>query len=166
MLCIRDVVGADRPAIISIIERAGNLTEEERGCALELLDIYLNGGQDKDYFFVAAAGGDGLPAGYVCYGRATLTRGTYDIYWILVDPESMGKGIGTALLGHVEALLKKAGARLMVAETSGLPSYERARLFYLRCGFREEARVRDFFNAGDDKVIYVKDVSDAAIGGR
>ena len=41
-------------------------------------------------------------------------------------------------------------------ETSGRPSYEGARVFYEREGYRETARVPDFYGSGDDKVIYVK----------
>lgn len=158
-LQIRDAAIADRPAIISITERSGGLfTEEERGCARELFDIYLKE-KNGDYIFVIAVGADGLTVGYLCYGRAAFAQGVYDIYWIVVDPEARGNGVGRSLIEHIESLLKKLGARLMVAETSGIASYEGTRGFYRRCGFREEARIRDFFRPGDDKIIYVKDIS-------
>jgi RimJ/RimL family protein N-acetyltransferase len=34
--------------------------------------------------------------------------------------------------------------------------YNRTRRFYERCGYREEATLREFYSPGDDKVIYVK----------
>ena len=39
---------------------------------------------------------------------------------------------------------------------SGLPEFERTRAFYHRCRYVEEARVRDFYAAGEDKVIFWK----------
>lgn len=40
--------------------------------------------------------------------------------------------------------------------TSGLASFERTRAFYRKCGYDEEARIRDFYRAGDDKIVYRK----------
>jgi ribosomal protein S18 acetylase RimI-like enzyme len=48
------------------------------------------------------------------------------------------------------------GARVLLVETSGLPSFERTRAFYRKCGYDEEARIRDFYKAGDDKIVYRK----------
>lgn len=52
--------------------------------------------------------------------------------------------------------MEREGARVLVAETSGLKTYEAARGFYLRNGFIEEARIREFYKPGDDLVVYVK----------
>jgi hypothetical protein len=41
-------------------------------------------------------------------------------------------------------------------ETSNRPQYEPTRGFYLRCGYRIDAVLEDFYAAGDAKVIYVK----------
>lgn len=41
-------------------------------------------------------------------------------------------------------------------ETSALPAFARARAFYLACGYDEEARVRDYFENGDDMVLLRK----------
>jgi ribosomal protein S18 acetylase RimI-like enzyme len=60
------------------------------------------------------------------------------------------------LLGHVEQALTARGGRLLLVETSGLPSFERTRAFYRKCGYEEEARIRDFYAAGVDKVVYRK----------
>ena len=54
-MLIRKVQGADRPSIVDLIEAAGNLTGEERSCAAELLDMYLNDPLQKDYSFLAAS---------------------------------------------------------------------------------------------------------------
>jgi len=156
---VRGTVSADRPAIISIIEKSENLTDEEKACAMELLERYLEEVDKDGYIFLTAASADDAPVGYVCYGLASLSMGAYDIYWILVDPGFHGKGAGSSLLGRAEALIKERGGRIMLAETSGLPSYGKTRSFYLKCGLHEEARIRDFFKPGDDKIIYMKNLS-------
>ncbi len=153
---IRKVSPEDRPGLVTIINETANLSGEERDCAVELLDIYLNNPLQKDYFFIAAADSSNRPAGYVCYGKTPFTDAVYDLYWILVDPGHRRSGIGRSLLEHTEEILRKQGARVLVAETSGLETYEAARGFYLGNGFIEEARIREFYKPGDDLVVYVK----------
>lgn len=153
---VRKAAARDRDALVGIIENASNLRREEKDCAVELLDIYLNNPSQKDYFFIVATDGSDKPSGYLCYGLNSLTDAVYDLYWILVDPGFRRRGIGGALLGHTEALLEKEGARMLVAETSGLPSYGPARRFYIKNGYIEEARIKGYYRPGDDLVIYVK----------
>lgn len=45
---------------------------------------------------------------------------------------------------------------MLLIETSGLAGFEAQRGFYRRCGYKEEARIRDFYQAGDDKVVFRK----------
>ena len=75
---------------------------------------------------------------------------------IAVRPASQGRGRGAAMLRHVEENLRTRDQRLLLVETSGLPQYDRTRAFYVRCGYEEEARVRDYWTAGDDMVLFRK----------
>lgn len=152
----RKTTGYDRAEIVKIINKTANLTQEEKDCATELLDIYLNNPLQNDYFFLTAIDEADCPRGYVCYGPTPLTYGVYDLYWILVDADNRGRGIGARLLGDIEEILKGRGARLFVAETSGLASYEPARSFYEKNGFKEESRIKEFYKPGDDLITYVK----------
>lgn len=54
----------------------------------------------------------------------------------------------------------KLSAHVWIVETSGLPEFEKARAFYSKTGFRKEATIKDFFDAGDDKVVYTKNIGD------
>jgi ribosomal protein S18 acetylase RimI-like enzyme len=72
-----------------------------------------------------------------------------------------GRGPGSALVSHVERVLNERCIRLLIVETSGLPDFARARAFYDKSGFTEEARVKNFFAAGDDKLIYTKMLHDS-----
>ena len=75
---------------------------------------------------------------------------------VAVHPGRQGKGIGAALIAAVEQAIAARGARILLVETSGLPDFARTRAFYPRCGFAEEARIRDFYRAGEDKVVFRK----------
>jgi ribosomal protein S18 acetylase RimI-like enzyme len=128
-------------------------TEPEVGVALELFDAI-----DDDYEFVGAFADDRL-VGFACFGPTPSTDRTYDLYWIAVHPESQRSGAGAALVAEVELRLAQRDARLLVIETSSRPDYEPTRRFYDRHGYREAARIRDFYAPGDDRVVLAKRVA-------
>lgn len=93
----------------------------------------------------------------VAYYRAEpLTDGSWNLLLIAVDPARHGQGIGAAMMRHVEAQLASGGARILIVETSGLPEFKRTRGFYRMLGYDEEARIRDYYANGDDKVVFRK----------
>ena len=47
-------------------------------------------------------------------------------------------------------------AKLLLIETSSVDSFELTRAFYRKLGFVEEARVREYYGPGDDKIIFWK----------
>ena len=100
--------------------------------------------------------GPGAVAGYACFGATPLTQGTYDLYWIAVDPKLHGAGVGRALMRATEDAVRAEGGRLLLIETASKPSYDKTRAFYLAWGCSEVARVPDFYAIGDDKVIYAR----------
>ena len=57
---------------------------------------------------------------------------------------------------HVESALAAGGERVLLVETSGLPAFERTRAFYRKLGYTEEACIREFYRAGEDKIIFRK----------
>ena len=78
---------------------------------------------------------------------------------IAIRPDRQGQGRGATLLRYVEQTLTARGGRILLVETSGLPDFDRTRVFYAKCGYKEEARIRDFYAAGDDKVVFRKVLS-------
>lgn len=75
---------------------------------------------------------------------------------IAVAPGQHRSGAGSALVAKLEAVLRDRGHRILIAETSGLPEFERARNFYRQNSYAEEARIRDFWARGDDKIVFWK----------
>lgn len=123
-------------------------TEEVR----DALAGHFAGG--RDVWVTDDDGGEVVGVAYAAPER--MTDGTWNLYMIAVRPDRQGRGRGTALVRHVEQTLTARGVRVLLVETSGLADFEPARAFYRKCGYEEEARVRDFYKTGDDKVIFRK----------
>ena len=68
----------------------------------------------------------------------------------------MNRGIGKRLLSETESHIRSLGGKGIYAETSSKALYAPTRAFYERNGYLVRARFEDFYDAGDDKVVYVK----------
>ncbi len=145
----------DRARLAELLIATGAFNAEEVDVALSLFDLEMQhtaGPALPDYEFVGAFA-DGQLVGYACFGATPATEGTYDLYWLAVDPAAQGRGVGRTLVRAVEAKLRARGARLLVIETSSRPDYEGTRRFYARSGYTEAARVRDFYAPADDRIL-------------
>ena len=153
---IRPMTKADRGAVLDLIAETGFFRPDEVRVAEELIDIYLGYPDQRDYDIVVAEDGEGKAAGYMTWGPTPLAIGTYDLYWMAVSPKAQGRGHGKALVRWLEQRVEEIGGRLIVIETSSTPHYEPTRKFYLGLGYRETARIPDFYQPGDDRVVYTK----------
>ena len=61
-------------------------------------------------------------------------------------------------MSYVEDILKTVEARVLLVETSGTDDFVRTRSFYEQIGYTNEACIRDYYDAGDDKIIFRKTV--------
>jgi ribosomal protein S18 acetylase RimI-like enzyme len=156
---IRKLTSDDRAAVEAIVGRVGNFSQAEIDCALELVDIYLQNPGQTDYRLIVAEDVNGSVAGYACWGLTPMTRGTYDLYWIATDPGAQRRGVGQALMHHIENQVREERGRLLIIETSSKESYGKTVGFYRRLGYEETSQIRDFYDAGDDKLIFVKRLS-------
>ncbi len=118
-----------------------------------MLTDYFAGTGGNDHFWITDDGG---LAGVVYYAPERLTEGTWNLYFIGVHPDRRREGRASALLGYVEEALAARGERLLLVETSSLRIFERAWALYRKCGYDEEARIRDFYAPGSDKIVFRK----------
>lgn len=149
---LRPVRAADRAAVERLTRASGLFREDEIPVAVEVFDAAAGG--DPSYTALAAEI-DGRVAGWICWGPTPCTVGTWDLYWMAVDPSLQGSGVGTALIREMEHRL--AGlARVIVVETAGRADYAGTRAFYEARGYRAVATIPDFYAPGDDQVVYLK----------
>jgi GNAT superfamily N-acetyltransferase len=152
---IRKLENIDRNKIKKILIETNNFNNDEIKIAMELIDIYLNDKKQKDYkIFVDSD--NHIINGYVCIGPRPLTNGTYDLYWIAVNPNVQARGIGSGLVKYIEEYLKNKSARLVLIETSGKPGYEKERRFYEKNNYDKFVEIKDFYNKDDSLVVYGK----------
>jgi D-alanine-D-alanine ligase len=151
---LRQLTLADRGRIEEITRAVGLFREDEIAVALEVFDEAVSGLAGNTYSLLGAEL-EGCLAGWICWGPTACTLGTYDLYWMAVDPALQGNGIGTALLIEMEQRLAGA-ARLIIVETAGRPDYAPTRAFYRSRGYSLVATIPDFYASGDDQIVFVK----------
>jgi ribosomal protein S18 acetylase RimI-like enzyme len=156
----RQLKPSDRPPIEKILISSGKFNDVEIATAIELVDEALEEGEDSGYIFVVleSINNHDVVLGYACYGPVPLTAGVYDLYWVAVDPSSQGKGFGRRLIDYVEKDVQNRGGRMILIETSSQETYDDTVHFYEHRGYHLEARVRNFYRVGDDKLIFSKEL--------
>lgn len=156
-LCLRyQVLPRDLDAVRRIVTSTGYFSAAEAEVAVELVDEHLQNGPSSGYLFIFADDPDGRTLGYACFGPVPCTVRTFDLYWIAVQDGHRGLGLGRILLAEVEQRLLGAGAGKLIAETSSREQYTTTRKFYVTCGFKEEARIRDYYAPGEDVLYFTK----------
>jgi GNAT superfamily N-acetyltransferase len=148
-------VKQDVTRIREIVESSGFFYDFETDVAVELVEERLAEGESSGYYFVFAEV-DGLTVAYSCFGHAEMTKSCFDLYWIATHHDFRGKGIGKRLLEETYRQAKKLGCTMLIAETSGREKYASTRAFYDSAAFVLEATIRDYYDIGDDKLIYIK----------
>lgn len=153
---IRPLVKKDRARLLSMLIKTRSFTSAEIDVAMELIDIVLKDLMQKDYTIHCIVNNQDQAIGYICYGPTPMTQGTFDLYWIAVDSEFQKQGVGSKLLVFLDEAVRTRGGRMILADTSTIPHYEKTRKFYLKNGFEEVARVSDYYHPGNDRVTFCR----------
>jgi len=151
---IRLTTPDDVTDLLILAEASGLFEPSQTEELVQMLDQHFNGEtENQDLWFTDDDNGV-VGVAYVAPER--MTEGTWNLYLIIIHPEYQRQGRGFALLRHVEQVLASRGERVLLVETSSLESFEYVRSFYRKSGYDEEARIREFYKAGDDKIIFRK----------
>jgi len=155
MSTVRRIEARDREAILQLLEGTGAFQLHELAVAMELVDVALTKPVQQDYHPYVMEDERGVAA-YACFGRNPMTRFAYDLYWLATRSDKMKQGYGRAMVQFVEQEIRRQGGRLLVIETSSKENYGGSRTFYERIGCQLVARLPDFYDEGDDRIIYYK----------
>ena len=148
---------ADRDRVARLVEATGVFRPDEIAVAVEVFDGAASQ-PGIDYHGICAFDGDAL-AGYTVFGLTPCTVSTWDLYWIVVDPDAQGRGIGRQLMAAAESMIRANGGTLVVVETSSRSDYGPTRAFYEAITYVPAARIPNYYAPGDDLIVYIKALS-------
>ena len=83
--------------VMEIVESTNFFYDHEVEVAVELVTERLSHGESTGYYFVFAEL-DGVTAAYSCFGPISMSKTSFDLYWIATHNDFRGKGIGKKLL--------------------------------------------------------------------
>lgn len=158
---IRPIEASDWQGIVDLLARTDAFDDEERQVARELVDDAIHRPDVSGYFALVAVDGDmsaGPVAGYVLYGPTPMTEHTYDLYWIAVDADRRGQGIGRKLVAALDDVLRATGGRIVRVEASSVADAPATLAFYVGTHFVECGRIPHFYGTGDDLVMFYRDL--------
>lgn len=157
----RPATPADTDALVELTAGTGFFKPMEVETLREVLDDFYGGNADLGHraFLCEEAG---RPVGYVYHAPAAMTDRSWYLYWIAVDKDQQGRGVGGKLLAFVEQDIRDQGGRLLLIETSSTPHYEPTRRFYLKNGYALAAAIPDYYADGDGMCVFAKRVGPPA----
>ena len=147
---VRPVTADDIDALKAVVQTNGLFPSDMLN---DMLIDYLSNKNSSDLWFTYQ---EDRPVAIAYCAPERMTEGTWNLYLIAVHPDFQGRGIGTSIVHYIEQLLAQRGARILLVETSSLPSFALTQKFYLKCGYEREARIREFYQAGEDKIVFRK----------
>jgi len=153
---IRPLLEKDRAKLLSVLIKTRAFTSAEIDVAMELIDMVLKDRVQKDYQIDCMVDDQDLAIGYICRGPTPMAQGTFDLYWIAVDPDFQEHGAGSKLLGFLEEEVKARGGRMILADTATVPQYEKTQRFYVKNGFQQVARIPDYYYPGNDRITFCR----------
>lgn len=151
---IRPVTPADSPTVTALAVAAGMFPADDTTVTDQMMADYF--ARNRELGHGCLIDEEDEPLGVVYYAPVTATDRTWNLLMIAVHPDAQGRGRGAALMRHVEDALRASGQRVLLVETSGHPTFSRTRAFYAKCGYDEEARIREYYAAGEDMVLFRK----------
>ena len=145
-----------RPLLRSDLERVAYLVDENEMFPSDMLDDMTAGhfGGDQSQRWLVFD--DGQVDAVCYYTPEGLAEGVWNLLMIAVDPDRHGNGLGSQLMRFVERQLADEGNRILLVDTSGKQEFKRTRAFYDMLEYEREARIRDYWSDGDDKVTFRK----------
>ncbi|MEA5464539.1 GNAT family N-acetyltransferase [Leptothoe sp. PORK10 BA2] len=151
---IRPSKSEDTVALIALAEATGLFPPDGLELLRQMLTETFESSKDNDSFWLTD--NDDGPVGVAYCEPERMADGTWNLQMILIHPDRQEQGRGTRLLQFVEQEVTARSGRMLIIDTSGVPEFERTRAFYAKCGYEAEARIRDFYAVGDDKVVFRK----------
>jgi ribosomal protein S18 acetylase RimI-like enzyme len=152
---IRPSIAAESSKLIDIGIAAGMFKADETEELAKVHADYFDGKLPEGHAWLTDIY-DGEVRCVAYYAPTPFADGVWDLLMIAVHPDYQRQGHGNRMLQYIEKILFDKGQRMLIVDTSGTQTYEQARKFYKKNHFEQEARIRDFYQEGEDKVTFRK----------
>jgi ribosomal protein S18 acetylase RimI-like enzyme len=152
---IRPARRDDLPALRAVAADTGMFLGDELDAFLDMADEALSSDPPSASLLVGVDADD-RPVGAAFFAAERMAQGVTNLLFVGVSSPARRRGLAAALLARAEAAAREAGGRLMIVETADAEDFGPARALYESRGYEAEARVRDFYDAGLDKLIFRK----------
>lgn len=149
---IRPITADDTVPLIALADATGLFSPEQLDDLRPMVSASLNTPSATRPFWITDDD-CGLVSLAYCEPER-MTDGTWNLQLIAVHPTFQRQGRGVQLLRYLQQTLASRGARILLVDTLGTPDFDHVRAFYRKNGFEEEARIREFYAAGADKVVF------------
>lgn len=146
----------DIPAMVRLAIDSQMFPEEAHDFLAGSAQQWFDAGQSPARWVVDDEAGEVV--GVAFFEPREATDRVWYLTMIVVSQTVRGTGRGRGLLTYVEDQLRSENQRLLLIETSGTTQYDGTRRFYEGGGYREVARIPDYFEDGDAMVLYKKDL--------
>lgn len=155
---IRPVNGNELSAVLSVARSCGLFDDDElTTLAKSFEESYAD--PHTTALWMARFDGNGSALAVVYCVEERMADRVWNVLFIGVDSAHKGRGIGSALLQHVELTLKRRSQRLLIVETGTGSEFENVHRFYTRNQYEKEGIVRDFYADGEHKTVFRKRIS-------
>jgi ribosomal protein S18 acetylase RimI-like enzyme len=151
---IRFVIKSDVDGLKKVVHSSGLFPSEYLD---EMISDYFINPDTQDMWFTYLDNNTHLAIGYCVPEK--LTVGTYNLLAIGVLQNNQRKGIASEMMNYIELHLKQLNGRILIIETSSDNAQIGARKFYNKIGYTQIAVIEDFWNDGEDKIIFRKRLS-------
>ena len=152
---IREIVEKDLTHLKAVIDSNGLFPSELLD---DMTNDFFTNEKTTDIWLTKEV--DNIPIAVVYCAPERMTDGTFNLYLIAIIKNLQGKGIGAEMMTYIENLLHAKGKRILIVETSALPKFELTRKFYDELDYKREAVIREFYQEGEDKVVFWKKLID------
>lgn len=148
---IRPVNQADIDGLKTVLDSCGLFPSEYLD---EMISEYFINADTQDIWFTYVDDNKPVAIGYCVPEK--FTNGTYNLLAIGVSQDTQRKGIASEMINYIEQELKSKDGRILIVETSSDDAQIGARNLYQKIGYNQEAVIRDFWNDGEDKIVFWK----------
>lgn len=150
-LKIRAALGEDLDTLSSLVEKVELMPGD---MLAQSMAPYFDTLPDNEICMIAQMGTETI--GFYYARQEEMAHNVWNMLIIAVDRNNQSKGIGRALIAHLEQTLRDQNQRILIIDTSSDDQFIKTQKFYQDLGFKRTATIPDFWADGEDKITFYK----------